>query len=251
MITVLLVISFLLMSSDTLADSASIRVGYVDVGQPYNVKQDNRLVAGINFDVIGLITEVSRYDSVEMIGLPKLRVSEFLRSGKVQMVCLYSPMWMKKPDEVIWGPPIVAFQEYFIVPKGSEPLRSHEQLAGKVVGGQLGYRYSEAFTDLVKQGAVRRDDFTNTDKMYELLMLNRLGALIDNQFSFVALRNKIPGGNRLEMSKLIDGTYETSCALSPHKPDVSSHLLAVMKALKKDHRFKRIVEKNLKITRPQ
>ncbi|ARU55820.1 ABC transporter periplasmic protein [Oleiphilus messinensis] len=224
-------------------ETTQLKIGFVDAGQPYNIKSGQLLVDGLNYEVIQLILKEAKLGSAKIIGLPKLRVAEFLKNGKIQMLCLYSPKWMKSPLEVLWGPIITTFDEHFIILKKRSGIENHSQLIGKTVGGHLGYRYSDRFRTLVQSGQIQRNNYTETNKLYELLFLKRLYAIIDNQFSFTAMLNHESEYNSLRASKLIDKSYPVTCALSRQRKSESLHLLNAMNELKHAGKFDSIIDK--------
>ncbi|MCG8609955.1 MAG: transporter substrate-binding domain-containing protein, partial [Pseudomonadales bacterium] len=169
---------------DGAADSI-VKVGYVNCGKPYNQYQNGQLSGGLVYEVARKITERANF-SPAFLELPPLRVTEFLKRGEVQMVCFYNAKWTPEPEAFLWGPPLATYREFFIVRAG-DALNDHAQLRGKTIATHQGYFYSDQLMTFFKSGVARRVEHTDTAHLYQLLALNRVDAIVDNEFSFHAM----------------------------------------------------------------
>lgn len=207
-----------------------IKIGYgTSGGEPYDILDDRgNLVAGINYDLGGIIAgELGKKPSY--IQVPVLRVDNMLGNGSVEVMCLYNPAFLVSPDNYYWSDPFFKQTEVFIVLEQTQ-LNSRDQLIGLEIGTHLGYNYHPETMRLFSEERVSRIDKEDSQTLYQMLSLGRLGALIDTRvaFNYQMKKNKQQSQYVLKQSSLIDGEYDLSCALSQKSKlpiDTLNHVL--------------------------
>jgi ABC-type amino acid transport substrate-binding protein len=208
-----------LMSTGSLAmefHNETLKIGYgTSGGEPYEILNDRGdLVSGINYDlgekIAGELGKTPLFYQV-----PVLRADDMLVSGMVDVLCLYNPLFLASPGEHYWSDSFYKQTEVFIVPDQTQ-INSRDQLSGLSVGTHLGYNYHPETMKLFSDARVSRVDKEDSETLYKLLSLGRLGALIDTRvaFDYRMKKNTQQSQYRLKKSNLIDGEYDLSCVLS-------------------------------------
>ncbi len=194
----------------------TLKIGYgTSGGEPYEILNDRgELISGINYD---LGKKISRElgKTPFFYPMPVLRADAMLSSGTVEILCLYNPAFLASPEEYYWSDSFFKQTEVFIVPAPVQ-LNSRDQLSGLSVGTHLGYHYHPETMKLFSDARASRIDREDSDTLYDLLSLGRLGALIDTRvaFDYRMKKHKQQSQFVLKQSDLIDAEYDLYCALS-------------------------------------
>lgn len=166
---------------------------------------------------VGLGKEMS------LIHLPVQRIELQLNSGDIDIDCITQPAWKNHPEELHWSPVLFQGADRFLVRRESQKaFKSFADLKGKNLGVYNGYVYHQRVMEMIKNGEVQAVKVADIDHAVQLLLLNRIDALIDFD---VLLNYKISSGyeDLLALADLIAEEYELFCAYSKHiKVDVGA-----------------------------
>ncbi|WP_027706931.1 hypothetical protein [Zooshikella ganghwensis] len=100
----------------------------------------------------------------------------------------------------------------------------------------LGYHYSQLLTKLFKEGIASRVNKLKTTNLYKLLQMQRVYAIVDNEYSFY-YRTQTGDAKGLKLSSLVDKEYSLLCALSKHNISLTNLLLEATHAMIEDGAF--------------
>lgn len=143
------------------------------------------------------------------------RIENAVISGEVDLLCYTSPKWLERPSEVIWSIPTVPQIERIAMLTGKiMPENFPEQLLGKKLATQLGYRYPE-IEQLVANGQIKRVDQANVPGMFRMVELGGADALVAAETEIEGFFKKNPEKRPLfQVSKSAFSNLSTQCALS-------------------------------------
>lgn len=224
-------------------DGEEVRVGYVDRGDPFLIKNNGKLDTGL---VVDIANKISKHAGMKprYVEIPTKRVTSLLKNGDVNMVCFYHRNWSEAPDQLAWGPELLEYREVFVNKISRTPTAKDFDRNGKTIGTHMGYLYSKETMDLFSQNLASRVELTDTDKLYQMLELNRLDYLIDNEISFRWRQNRLIA-SKFELSGIVDNRYNVTCALTKVSTTKTAKLLKSMHTLKNEGVIDRIVDKYL------
>lgn len=225
----------LLLINFAYANSNPVNIGYVLHGPPFHIAEKGKLIGGIVYDVSMSIAKKAGLIAM-LTELPTKRTDEMLIKGSIQMLCFHNPKWSYTPEKLIWGPEILKRKEFFIISNQTSDLKSHDELKNKLIGTHLGYHYSQLLTKLFKEGIASRVNKLKTTSLYKLLQMQRVYAIVDNEYSFY-YRTQTGDAKGLKLSSLVDKEYSLHCALSKHNISLTNLLLEATHAMIEDGAF--------------
>lgn len=222
----------------TVQATETLMFGYSYHGPPFHIGSDQVLEAGIVKDVSLAIADALSAKA-DFVNVPVKRVDQIMDSGKVDVLCMYHPHWVKRPDTYVWGPAIFHYREMYVATKDNE-LEAFDQLKGKVIGTNLGYEYGARTMQMFNSGQANRLEMVETSRLYELLGLRRINALIDSEVSFYYLRKLGLIDRQLMLSELEDAAYDLSCAINRKARLPAAKIVQAMSDLKAQGVFENI-----------
>lgn len=178
-----------------------------------NDRQDGVPEKGIIKDLGLLIAQ--RLNLVpRFINLPVQRIEQKLRSGELDIDCITNPIWKELPNELNWSPALFGGADRFLVKRSKKAsIRKLEDLKGKSLGVYNGYVYHADLMRMIDGGAINAVKVSDIDHGIQLLLLERIDALIDFD---VLLNYKIQHGysDSLALADLYAERYDLYCAYS-------------------------------------
>jgi polar amino acid transport system substrate-binding protein len=105
--------------------------------------RDNQLTSGILKD-LGDAIAAQLHRKANYVVLPRKRLDAALESGMVDGVCYYRPEWVS--TQLNWSQPLIPNDILLVAGPGVPKPRRLEDVAGKVIGVVLGYKYPELGT---------------------------------------------------------------------------------------------------------
>lgn len=149
--------------------------------------------------------------SVSYKNVPRKRMNQFLKTGEVQVRCLYSKKWVGDPEDFLWSKVFLVGKNIFIRLKESAELSQISELKGKSFAGITGYRYSEDLRDLVDGGSLYRSNVLTMGRVMEMLVLKRADYGLGAKRILQHLMKERP---QITFTKLIESEYKLRCAFS-------------------------------------
>ncbi len=147
--------------------------------------------------------------------IPRKRMSSFLKSGDVQVRCLYAKEWVENPNDFYWSKVLFKGENVFIRLKDTAELEYTADLKGKSFAGILGYRYSPEINQLISEGSLTRNNVINMTSLKKMLTLKRADYALGSRR---ILRHLISDQPQIKFTKLVESRYDLHCAFSKTLP---------------------------------
>lgn len=146
------------------------------------------------------------------------RIEGTVMSGEADMVCYYSPLWIKGGGEN-WSVPVVPQIER-VVSLAARPLayENPTDLLGRRVTVLLGYQFPELQAAFAS-GQVTRLDENHVDLLFRRLRLGMADALITSEVEIAGYFKRFPQERELfSVSTRQFSVTDTQCLVSPASP---------------------------------
>lgn len=199
---------FLLLALPVQADELTI---LVDTGteMPMARFKGWELVEGIHYD-LGLALAKTMGRTAKFMVLPRRRMPSALEQGSADVVCAYTPEWLK--GKLDWTQPFLPTVEVLLTNRSAERPRKLEDVSGQAIGTVLGYKHPDLESALGK-GFVR-DDGPNMEASLRKLAIGRIQHAITTE-NIYAYRIKYGNLPLVLHPPLVLKRYMTQCAVSP------------------------------------
>lgn len=163
----------------------TLTVGAAD-WKPWQVYENDKWT-GVSIDIIQEIVKRTG-DNLKFDLLPLNRTLLGFKEQKVDAELLINPGWRQGEQAAIsvYTIPVCVTQDIILVRKDNEfDAFSAHDFKGMILGGTLGYFYSDGFSEAMNSGDIIRDDVYHTGNNIQKLSKNRVdGAIFDKRQAF-------------------------------------------------------------------
>lgn len=244
--SILLFIIVCVWSTSGLVQEKTITFSYwSEASPPFVFSSDKKLKdiqAGIIKD-LGLLIAKRLQVSPKFVNLPVQRIEAHLQTGAIDIDCITNPVWKESPDAYNWSPALFEGSDRFLVRSGHEhKLTKFEDLKGKSLGIYNGYIYSQTLMDMIKSGDINTVKVTDIDHGVQLLLLDRVDALIDFDI-LLNYKIKQAAEGSLVLADLISEKYSLFCAYSKKMPYEKSLIDSEIQTLISSGEIKELLNK--------
>lgn len=208
----------LAMSIGSAQAAEPLRYGVLDsMSYPLVVRDDKGMVTG------GLLSDLGRAVAREMgttlrqVPQSRRRMEAAVQSGQVDFTCYVSPQWLDEPHAVQWSVESLLQVERIVTLRGRMmPALTLEELEGKRVATQLGYRYP-GLDAWFNSGKVKRVDETRVPLLFKSLEVGTSDALVTSEDEIEGFYFTQPSAReKFEVSAYVVSKVATQCAVSKH-----------------------------------
>jgi len=241
--TSLWAIALLLFLNSNAALANTLTVGFgQNNSAPYAIIEDDKLVGGIIKDLMDALT-VELSIKVVYKSIPRMRTTDFLLAGDIDVMPISNPMWMKKSHQFLWSIPLFEELNLFVVSKGdSFEIKEFSDLDGKKLGTIRGYSYPELTTKF-NRNEIFRLDVENLEQNFKKLRVGRIDALIDSDILIRHYLSQYSGNNKFVLASKVASTHFVQSAFSPHISIDIEHINNAFRKMKSKGIIKRIMLK--------
>jgi ABC-type amino acid transport substrate-binding protein len=228
-----------LTSTMPLAEQTTLRTSYYHQNVPPQllVNAEGIPNGGILYDLTHAIAKHSNF-ALEMIPIPRKRISQALKNSLIDLHCVANPLWYKAEDfqwsEVLYKNPDVLINNLGLTSLKQLPLPSII-----FIGSTLGYVYPE-FTTLEEQGAIQLIDSLGPEESYKRYRKGDTQGYISAQIeaSYFDLKDTD--------STIVLNDNSIHCIYSPKlNPDIIARLNNAITQLKSTGTIQHILDKYL------
>lgn len=146
---------------------------------PFTILDDQGQISGIFWDLLASIA--ARHDiDLTAVQLPSKRVEQMLLEGHLD-VTMRAREWTEHPDQFVFSEPVLETRDAIFVHRNHRGrYRTADDLEGKLVLTQLGFRYPE-LNDALSEGRIHYLEIQDQSSMFRrLLQGQRFDAAISN-----------------------------------------------------------------------
>jgi len=208
---------FFLLSFSCSAEEKILTFSYwSQAGPPFIILDKNQkdINRGLVKELAELISDRLKAPSPHFVNIPVLRTESQLIKGAIDFDCITNPIWKNEPNKYYWSPALFNGSDRFLVKSSKKhDLNVFSDLKGKSLGIYHGYTYHPTIMKMIKDGEINTVKVSGVDKGIQLLLLDRIDALID--FDIILgykIKNEYP--ESLALAGLISESYDLFCAYS-------------------------------------
>ncbi len=197
--------------------------GYQTGMAPPYLLRDGDKVSGIMIEIAQMVAERANLD-IELQGYPRARIEAALVEGEIDINIRSNPAWTSNTDLYQFSSALFVERNQIVSTqaKASE-ITTYTDLAGMVIGGQLGFVYAEEFNRGVENGLFIRDDVQLVEQNYRKLLTDRVEGFINADIPFYYDQQQNIEYAELGLSPLI--ISENSIHLAMRKDNSLVHLV--------------------------
>lgn len=167
------------------------------------------LAGGINYDV-GQALAKTMGRTARFLVLPRQRMVNALEQGNADVVCAYTPQWLK--GNFGWSQPFLPTIEVLLTNRTAPRPSKLEDVSGQAIGTVLGFKHPE-LEEALGKGFVR-DDGPNMEASLRKLSIGRIRHAMTTEYIY-AYRIKQGDPPLTLHPPLVVKRHMTQCAVSP------------------------------------
>lgn len=201
-------------------------------GMPYVAVRDQQLVGGFTH-LLGTRVGQALATPVRFVQTPNNRLDEYLRNGRIQVICNTNPQWMSQANLLHWSAPLFQEEDGLLQHTQSPDITDISSLTGKKLGTSLGFVYSAELMSAFAKGEIQRMDVRDLQTRIQMLNRQRLDALIDMRrpLTYRLSRNPMLP---VRFSSWTASRYWMHCAYGPHLTVPPQRLDQVLLAMREN-----------------
>ncbi len=174
----------------------------------------NNVESGIIKDLAKILSDKLQISPPRFVNIPVARTESKLQSGEIDINCITNPIWKETPSKYYWSPVLFTGADRLLVKssKKNEFLK-FEDLKGKSLGIYNGYTYHSEIMKMIENSEINAVKVSGIDHGVQLLLLDRLDALIDFDI-LLSYKIKKDETDSLALADLYAERYDLYCAYS-------------------------------------